>query len=64
MEEALYWCIRKPGAPDCADCGALIALKRAVLADMLSRRETERLHAPNPELFGARVATDLLNLFY
>jgi len=64
MEEAVYWCVRKAGAPDGGECGALSALKRAVLADMRSRREVERLRAPIPEWFGIRVAAVLLNPFY
>jgi len=54
----------RAGAPDGGDCGALSALKRAVLADMRSRREVERLRAPNPEWFGIRVAAVLLSPFY
>jgi len=64
MEEATYWCVRRAGAGNAADCAALSALKRAVLADMRSRRETERLRAPNPAWFGIRVAAVLLNPFY
>jgi len=64
MEEAVYWCLRRAGAPNRVDCAALSALKRAVLSIMRERREVERLRAPNPEWFGIRVAAVLLNPFY
>jgi len=64
MDEAVYWCVRKAGAPDGRNCGELSARLRAVLADTRSRREVERLRSPNPEWFGIRVAAVLLNPFY
>ena len=64
MEEATCWCLRRAGAADIEECAALSALKRAVLANMRERRETERLRAPNPAWFGICVAAVLFNPFY
>jgi len=64
MEEAVYWCLRRAGAPNRADFAALSELKRAVLSNMRERRQTERLRAPSPEWFSIRVTSVLLNPFY
>jgi len=64
MEEATYWCLRRADAGNVADCAALSALKRAVLADMRARRQTEGPRAQNPAWSGIRVAAVLLNPFY
>jgi len=64
LEEAVYWCLWRAGAPNRADCAALSELKRAVLSNMRERHQTERLRAPSPEWFGIRVASVLLSPFY
>jgi len=64
MEETIFWYVRSAGMPRVGDGEVLAALKRAVLMDMRSRRDSERRCGPNPDWFGIRVAAVLLNPFY
>ena len=63
MEETVYWYVRRAAAPQTLDCQAINSFKCAVVGDMATRQDRERLEGPNPCWFDIRVAAVLLDPF-